>query len=195
MNSRDIILYNKLMDKQQELKKIAHEIEQCVVCKKKSIGKAVPGEGNPDADIMFVGEAPGRTEAATGRPFVGRSGKLLRKLINEADLKEQEVYITSPVKYLPVYGTPKKEDIEHGRKYMERQIAVIQPKIIVLLGSVAVQAILGEKIPVSTHHGEVIEREGKTYFITVHPAAALRFTKMRDMLLADFKKLKSLVAS
>lgn len=183
------------MNKQAELDKIAREIELCEVCKKDAIGKAVPGEGNPDADIMFVGEAPGKTEAATGRPFIGRSGKLLRKLINEAGLNEGDVYITSPVKYLPVYGTPKKEDIEHGRQYMERQIQIINPKVIVLLGSVAAQAILGEKIPVSTRHGEVIERNGRKYFITVHPAAALRFTRMKDMLLSDFHKLKSIVAS
>lgn len=183
------------MDKQAKLDEIAEEISQCKICQKDAVGKPVPGEGNPDADIIFVGEAPGKTEAATGRPFIGRSGKLLRQLINEAGLREENVYITSPVKYLPVYGTPKKKDIEHGRMYMDRQLAIINPKVVVLLGSVAVQAILNEKIPVSTRHGEIIEKKGRKYFITVHPAAALRFTKMKELLLSDFKKLKKLTHS
>src|SRR5258708_22376279 len=102
------------INKQQELDKIAKEIERCRICKVGKSGKAVPGEGNPNADLMFIGEAPGRTEAATGRPFVGRSGKLLRSLILDAGLQENEVYITSPVKYLPDRGTLTSDDIAHG---------------------------------------------------------------------------------
>ncbi|HSX40464.1 MAG TPA: uracil-DNA glycosylase, partial [Candidatus Saccharimonadales bacterium] len=98
-------------DKQKALDKITSEIENCKICKVGKSGKAVPGEGNPDADIVFLGEAPGKTEALTGRPFVGRSGKLLRSLIKEAGLKEEDIYITSPVKYLPDRGTPTPADI------------------------------------------------------------------------------------
>ncbi len=181
------------MNKQKELEKIAAEVERCKICKKDSIGKAVFGEGNPDAKIMFVGEAPGRKEAATGRPFVGRSGQLLRKLIRSFGLDDlKDVYITSPVKYLPVYGTPKKNDIVHGKKYLMRQIKIIKPKLIVLLGNTAAKAMLEKPISLLKEHGKVIEQNGQTYFLTLHPAAAIRFVKFKKLLEEDFIKLKSL---
>src|SRR3712207_3427188 len=123
------------MNKQTALDEIAKEIENCEVCKIGKSGKAVSGEGNPDADIVFIGEAPGKTEALTGRPFIGRSGKLLRSLITSIGLKEEDVYITSPVKYLPDKGTPSLSDIAHGRLHLIKQFDVIDPKLIVLLGS------------------------------------------------------------
>ena len=92
----------------------------------------MPGEGNPDAHIIFLGEAPGKNEAATGRPFIGRSGQLLRKMIRSLGLKESDVFITRPVKYLPDRGTPSKEQIAHGRTHLTKQLTVINPKIIVL---------------------------------------------------------------
>lgn len=181
------------MSKEEKLQEIAYKIENCKICKVGKHGKAVPGEGNADAAIMFVGEAPGRTEAEVGRPFIGRSGKLLRKLISEAGLEEEDVYITSPVKYLPDYVTPTAKDIEHGKTHFDRQVEVIDPKIIVLLGRVASFAVLNKKISVVLQHGKIVEEQGRKYFITVHPAAALRFTKMRQTLLDDFKKLKTLL--
>lgn len=184
-----------MQSKEKALQEVAHEIEVCDICKVGKHGRAVPGEGNADADIMFVGEAPGRTEAATGRPFVGRSGKLLRQLINESGLKEDDVYITSPVKYLPDYITPKPSDIAHGKTHFDEQVKIINPKIIVLLGRVASLAVLNKNISVVKEHGAIIEENGRKYFITVHPAAALRFTKMKTILLNDFKRLKSLVTS
>jgi DNA polymerase len=129
--------------KQQALKIIAKMIERCRICKKGKIGKAVPGEGNADADVVFIGEAPGKTEAATGRPFVGRSGKLLRGLIAGAGLKDDRVFITSPVKYLPEYVTPTPADIAHGRKHLMEQLDIIKPKVAVLLGATAVRAVFG----------------------------------------------------
>src|SRR3989338_312208 len=92
--------------KRKQLEVIAMEIETCALCKQETSGKAVPGEGNADSSIVFIGEAPGNTEAACGRPFVGRSGRLLRTMIYSVGLKEEDVYITSPVKYLPDRGTP-----------------------------------------------------------------------------------------
>ena len=181
------------MDKQLKLLAIAKQIEKCQLCIKDKIGKAVPGEGNSDAEIVFIGEAPGKTESLTGKPFIGRSGKLLRKLIEQAGIDEESVYITSPVKYLPKYITPKPQDIAHGRLHLNVQLDVISPKIIVMLGNVAALALLNEKIMTSKRHGEIIRRDGRNYFITVHPAAALRFTKMREILLSDFKKLKKIV--
>ena len=103
------------MDKTKELLNIAREIEKCALCKKWGTGAPVPGEGNPEAKVVFIGEAPGRQEAKTGRPVVGRSGKLLRATMLEAGLSEEEVYITSPVKYLPLRGTPSRENILHAK--------------------------------------------------------------------------------
>ncbi len=181
------------MTKQKELEKIAKEIENCEVCKIDKIGVAVPGEGNPDADIVFLGEAPGKTEAKTGRPFVGRSGKLLRSLINEVGLEEENVYITSPVKYLPSYGTPKPSDIKHGKVHLQQQIDIINPKLIVLLGNTAAKAMLDQPISLLKDHGNIIEQGGMKYYLTLHPAAAIRFVKFKKLLLADFQKLKKLI--
>lgn len=179
--------------KQEILDSIAKEIENCHECKKNKSGMAVPGEGSPTASVMFVGEAPGRNEAATGRPFIGRSGKLLRSLITEVGLKEEEVFITSPVKYLPDYITPKPSDIAHGKTHFDKQVETINPKLIVLLGRVAALAVLNQNISVVLRHGEVLKNGEKTYFITVHPAAALRFTKMKKTIEQDFKKLATYV--
>lgn len=181
------------MEKQKALDTIAQEIKKCKVCQENKIGVAVVGEGNPDADVVFIGEAPGKTEAETGRPFVGRSGKLLRTFINEVGLKEENVYITSPVKYLPKHGTPTPAEIAHGKIHLDKQLTVIDPKIIVLLGSVAIQGVLGEKIPVAKEHGTYRKKDNRTYFFTYHPAATLRFAKFRPIIKADFTKLKELL--
>ena len=188
------LVYNGFMDKKRAvLAQIAKEIERCRICKQGKSGMAVPGEGNPDADIMFIGEAPGRQEAKTGRPFIGRSGQLLRSLIVESGLTEEDVFITSPVKYLPDRGTPTPKDVAHGRTHLAKQLAVIEPKILVLLGAVAALGVLEEKIPIVKRHGEIIEKDGRKYFITFHPAAALRFPKLKTLLLADFQKLRKLL--
>lgn len=183
------------MSKAQKLQEIAREIENCTKCKVGKSGKAVVGEGNFNAKVMFVGEAPGRTEAEIGRPFVGRSGKLLRKTIQEVGLREEDVYITSPVKYLPDYGTPTTKDIQHGKTHFDKQVEIISPKIIVLLGRVASEAILERKISVVTEHGKILKEKGRSIFITVHPAAALRFVKMKNTFMEDFKELKKLLAA
>jgi len=184
------------MNKQKELDKIAEEIENCKICKIGKNGKSVPGEGNPDADVVFIGEAPGKQEAASGRPFIGRSGQLLRSLIRGIGLDdEKDVYITSPVKYLPDRGTPTSADIAHGRIHLMKQFAVIQPKFVVLLGRVAAEGVLERKVFVSKEHGEVIEEKDEIkYFLTYHPAAALRFpNKFKPLLEEDFAKLKFLL--
>jgi len=184
------------MDKQKALDKIAKEIENCEVCKVAKSGRAVPGEGNSDADVVFIGEAPGRQEAATGRPFIGRSGQLLRSLIKGIGLDdERDVYITSPVKYLPDRGTPTSQDIAHGRIHLMQQFAIIQPKIVVLLGRVAAEGVLQKKVFVSKEHGAVIDKkDGIKYFLTYHPAAALRFpNKFKPLLQEDFQKVKKIL--
>ncbi|HEX8931707.1 MAG TPA: uracil-DNA glycosylase [Patescibacteria group bacterium] len=185
------------INKQEKLNKIAQEIENCDVCKIGKQGKPVPGEGNPDADVVFIGEAPGKKEAETGRPFIGRSGQLLRSLIRGIGLDdEKDVYITSPVKYLPNRSTPTSKDIAHGRFHLMRQFAVIKPKVVMLLGRVAAEGVLERKVAVASDHGQVIEeKEEIKYFLTFHPAAALRFPKKyKSLLEEDFKKLKKLIA-
>jgi uracil-DNA glycosylase family 4 len=190
------------MNKQKLLDKVNKEIIHCKVCPIGKSGKPVVGEGSPDADVVFIGEAPGKQEAVSGRPFIGRSGMLLRSLIAEIGLDEEDVYITSPVKYLPngkdgtPGGTPSSSDIAHGRIHLMKQFAVIQPKIVVLLGRVAAEGVLEKKVAVASEHGAVIEeKDGIRYFLTVHPAAALRFSqKYKPLLKEDFKKLKERIS-
>ncbi len=184
------------MNKQKVLDKIAKEIENCKICKIGKSGKAVPGEGNPDADVVFIGEAPGKKEAVEGRPFIGRSGQLLRSLIRGIGFDdEKDVYITSPVKYLPDRGTPTSSDIAHGRMHLMKQFDVIQPKVVMLLGRVAAEGVLEKKVAVAKEHGQIIEeRNGIKYFLTLHPAAALRFpNKYKPLLQEDFRKVKKIL--
>lgn len=181
------------MNKQTELDKLAREIETLKMYKKNFIGKMVFGEGNVDAEIMFVGEAPGKQEAASGRPFIGRSGKLLRSYINSIGLKETDVYITSPVKYLPAHGTPTPSEIDQARVHFFKQVDIIKPKLMVLLGKTAMYAAINETISIIKHHGEIREKDGRHYFLTVHPAAVLRFSKFKPFLDEDFQKLKAFI--
>lgn len=184
------------MSKATQLAKITQEITRCAECKSvgsalgsEQVSKSVPGEGNPDADVVFIGEAPGRNEAETGRPFVGRSGKLLRSLIASVGLTEEEIFITSPVKYFPGKRTPTKPELLHGRAHLLKQLAVIQPKFLVLLGNSALFALSTKSIPVSHVHGTVQEYSSFKSFVTYHPAAAIRFVKNKVVMEADFQKL------
>lgn len=183
------------MKKQNLLDQVNEEIIACTVCPVGKSGKPVVGEGNPDAEVVFIGEAPGKQEALVGRPFIGRSGKLLRSLIGEIGLDENKIYITSPVKYLPDRGTPTAKDIAHGRIHLMKQLAIIQPKLVVLLGRVAAEGVLERKIAVVSERGKIIEeKNGIKYFLTVHPAAALRFSrKYMSFLKEDFHKLLALL--
>ncbi len=176
------------------LAEIAAEIAACKKCKVKKIGVSVPGEGDADADVVFVGEAPGKNEAVTGKPFIGRAGKLLRALIAEAGLRDADVFITSAVKYLPEYVTPTLADIEHGRTHLFAQLDVIQPKIIVLLGNTAAVALLDHKISIAKDHGTTIQQDGRTYLVAYHPAAPLYSPKLRTEIAKDFAKLKALLS-
>ena len=175
------------------LKQINQEIFSCKYCLKHKIGVLVPGEGNPRAKIAFLGEAPGKQESVMGRPFVGRSGQLLRQTIRDVlDLDDiKDVYITSPVKYLPKKGTPTKQEIEHGRTHLYKQLEVIKPKIIVLMGNTAMYAMLDAPLTVTKNRGKIITKDRRKYFIVYHPAAVIRFPwKFKTQFLSDFRKLK-----
>jgi len=181
------------VNKELIIKKIAEEIARCKTCMQGCSGKAVPGEGSSGARIVFIGEAPGREEAETGRPFIGRSGKLLRQSIRDIGLAEDEVFITSPVHYLPDRGTPSLDMILHGREHLFRQLAVIDPDIIVLLGATACRAILDRKVEVAKLHGSAARSDRRTCFITFHPAYAIRFPEGKKLFLQDFARLRQLL--
>lgn len=181
------------MNKTTALNKIAQEIASCRICKKDKIGLPVPGEGNSDAKIMFIGEAPGKKEAASGRPFIGPAGKLLRQLLAESKISDQDVFITSPVKYLPKHVTPTPQEIAHGRIHLNQQINIIQPRVIVLLGRVACLAVLNQNCSMAQDHGKIIKQDGVNYFLSYHPAAPLYSPKLRQVIAEDFKKLKRLI--
>ncbi len=182
-------------DKEKALQRITKGIANCIICQENKTGVAVPGEGDADADVVFVGEAPGKQEAKTGRPFIGPAGKLLRTLIADAGLKESDVFITSAVKYLPEHVTPTPEEVGHGRTHLFAQLDVINPKVVVLLGRVAALAVLDRNISVSKEHGTIIEEEGRKYLLAYHPAAPLYSPKVKSELIGDFKKLRSIIRS
>ena len=182
------------MDKERALREIADEIRRCRLCRKGGTGKAVPGEGNPDARVVFVGEAPGKEEAKIGRPFVGRSGRFLRQAIRDIGLEEDNIFITSPGHYLPLRGTPSLQTIIHGKEHLYKQLEIIEPEIIVLLGATASLAVLGRKAETAKEHGTIIDRDGARILLTFHPAYAMRFPEGRKGFLRDFQKLKKLLS-
>jgi DNA polymerase len=189
------------MNKQQALEKISEEIKACEICPINKTGVPVIGEGSAEAKVVFIGEAPGKQEAVSGRPFIGRSGKLLRQQIRSIGLREEDVYITSPVKYLPngknglPGGTPTKEDIAHGRTHLMKQLDVIDPKVIVLLGKSAAKGVLEIDVPIAKDHGKVMEKDRKQYFFMYHPAAAIRFQKFKKPFVEDFQSLQRLLSA
>ncbi len=181
------------MNRQERLDLIAEEIRACRLCRKGGNGMPVPGEGTADFPVMFVGEAPGREEAKTGRPFVGRSGAFLRRMIREAGMVEGQVFITSPVHYLPDSGKPSPGMIEHGATHLRKQVEAIKPRLVVLLGNSACRALLGRSIEIAKQHGTIVEQDEISFFITVHPAYAIRFPEGRKKFIHDFRVLKNLV--
>lgn len=183
------------VDKAAALGQVAEDIAACGACRDGTSGTAVPGEGNPDAAVVLIGEAPGRQEARTGRPFVGRSGQMLRAQLRAIGLRDEDVFITSVVKYLPDGGTPRSAAIAHGAVHLRRQLAIIDPRVVVLLGRVAAQSVLGESISLARMHGHALDREGRIYFVMYHPAAALHNPAVMPAVVTDFQALKQLLAA
>jgi uracil-DNA glycosylase family 4 len=178
------------------LNSIAEEIVVCTRCDlHKSRRRAVPGEGSGKAKIMLVGEAPGKEEDALGKPFVGRSGKVLNDILEKAGLKREELFITSVVKCRPPQNrTPRKKEMNVCvQAHLRRQIEVISPKIICLLGGVAAKALLGKE-RVSEVRGKFFLRGPEILFPTYHPAAAGRKRSWRYYLREDLKRLRILNA-
>src|SRR3989344_1580335 len=151
------------------------------------------GEGNPEAEIMFIGEAPGFHEDKLGRPFVGQAGKLLDKLLTDIKLPRGSVYITNIVKRRPPGNRdPLPEEIAAYKPYLKKQIQIIDPKVIATLGRFAMNYFLPD-FKISQSHGLRVILRGKIIYPLYHPAAALRSTAVLKDLEADFKKLPLLL--
>ena len=162
--------------------------------------RVVPGEGNPDAEIMFIGEAPGRQEELVGRPFVGAAGRLLNRLLKVIDIKREDVYITNLVKCRPPKNRdPLPEEIEACSGWLNEQIGSVRPKLIVLLGRFATNRFL-PNIKISEVHGRKFIRDINNlgtfvFFPTYHPAAALYNKSLEKSLEDDFKKIPELLTN
>ena len=178
------------MSAADELAQIAAEVNVCTRCKLyRGTIKAVPGEGPADAKIMFIGEAPGFNEDRQGRPFVGAAGQFLSELLALAGLKRQDVFITNIVKHRPPNNRdPEVEEIAACAGYLERQIAAIDPRVIVTLGRFSMSKWFpGEKI--SRIHGQPRWVGGRLIVPMMHPAAALHQVQNRPLIEADFRRL------
>lgn len=160
----------------ETLEEIEAEAMQCVTCRlHEGRTKVVFGVGSPSARLLFIGEGPGRDEDLQGEPFVGRAGKLLTRIIEAMGYRREDVYIANVVKCRPPENrNPLADEAEACRHFLIRQIAVIQPEIIVLLGRVAVQAVLGSTAPMSRLRGTFQEWRGIRVMCTYHPAYLLR---------------------
>jgi uracil-DNA glycosylase len=168
------------------LEKIATEVIGCPLCKlSRSRRNAVPGDGQLSSKIMFIGEAPGKNEDEQGKPFVGAAGMILNQALEKAGIKRAEVFITNVVKCRPPGNrVPENDERSICRQYLDRQISLIAPKIICILGSTAYSSILGGK-SITKNRGKIMERNGQKYFLTIHPAAAIYNKNLRSVLNND----------
>ena len=171
------------MNKKEALARLANQIKKDKKCPlSKTAKNAVPGEGSANAEIMFVGVAPGRMEDITGKPFVGRAGKFLTTLLKQIGLKRKDVFITSVEKFFPPGNRPPKpKEIKACKPYLIEQLKIINPRIVVLLGKVA-EKMKDEPI-----------LNNKKVIITAHPSAGMRFQKIGAKIKRDFQKLKALL--
>jgi uracil-DNA glycosylase family 4 len=152
----------------------------------------VPGEGSPEASVVFVGEAPGAREDLLGRPFVGASGKVLDRLLAAVGLSRESVFITNVLKARPPANRdPRPAEIAHSLPWLERQLAVIEPRLIVPLGRHAMNVFLPDRV-ISEEHGRVSIVDGRAYMPVFHPAAALRNKERMRALQDDMKRLAEL---
>ena len=160
----------------QTWEELEDECKNCTKCKLCSNRhNVVIGTGNKNARIMFIGEGPGADEDMQGIPFVGKAGRLMDKAFQGVGIKREEVYIANIVKCRPPNNrNPEKDEADCCKEYLESQIKLVNPEIIVLLGSVALKNILGEEYGITASRGKWIEKDGIKYLATFHPAALLR---------------------
>lgn len=194
-----VLLLPKNMDQQQSLDALNIRMDESCTCALKSTAtQAVPGEGNPDADILFIGEAPGKKEDEQGVPFVGASGKFLAEMLATINLKREDIYITNIVKYRPPNNRdPLPAEVLACEEWLHGQINIIRPKVIVTLGRHAMEHFIpGQKI--SEIHGQAFARTlpdigEQVFFVLYHPAAALYNGSLRQTLITDFKKIPDII--
>jgi uracil-DNA glycosylase family 4 len=182
----------QIHDPQALLDAIAQEIRGHVPCGFEICEQAtnlVPGEGSATADVVLVGEAPGANEDRNGRPFVGSAGKLLDQLLEAAGLRREEVFITNVVKARPPNNRdPTAPEIAHHLPWLEAQLRILRPRLVVPLGRHAL-ARFAPDLTIRETHGHVVERDGRTLFPMYHPAAALRARRLREALFEDAQAL------
>ena len=172
------------------------EIGDCTRCKLHRLGRTqiVFGVGNPQADLMFVGEAPGADEDLQGEPFVGRAGQLLTKIIEAIGLQRQDVYIANVIKCRPPQNrNPEQDEVETCEPFLFQQIDVIKPKVVVALGTFAARALLRTLDPISRLRGRVFEYRGAKLIPTFHPAYLLRNPSSKREVWEDMKLVRSLL--
>lgn len=172
------------------LEKIATEVRGCLLCKlSRSRKNAVPGEGQLPAKIMLIGEAPGKNEDEKGQPFVGAAGKALDLALEKSGIPRHSVFITNIAKCRPPDNRiPEHEEQIACRPYLDRQISLISPQIICILGNTAYSSLLGGK-SVMADRGKILKRDGQEYLITIHPAAAIYNRNFRSVLEDDLSLL------
>ena len=179
-------------DKSNKLDDYLNSIKDCLEC---PLGKTrkniVLGMGNPNADIVFVGEAPGKQEDLQGLPFVGRSGKLLDKMLSSINLSRDDVYILNVLKCRPPDNRdPSKMEIEKCEPYLKKQLKIIKPKLIVALGRISAMTILRTKESLTKMRNQIFDYEGIDFLVTYHPAALLRNPNFKKYAWEDFKLIR-----
>ncbi len=183
------------MDKSLELQNLNKKwIEECECELKKTATQAVPGVGSAEAEIVFIGEAPGKKEDEQGEPFVGAAGKFLNEMLGLINLKREDIYITNIVKYRPPNNRdPLPEEKSACRTWLLEELKIISPKLIIFLGRHAMNNFFPD-LQISKAHGKLLVKpfkgmSTKYFFPLYHPAAALYNGSMREILIEDFKKI------
>jgi DNA polymerase len=175
----------------EEVRKRVVECTKCDLCKTRT--HSVPGKGNFNSDVIFVGEAPGKNEDLKGEPFVGVAGKRLSFALENAGVTRDEVYITNTVKCRPPKNrVPSVLEREACQEYIQKEIEIIKPKIICVLGNTAFGSILGGN-EITKFRGKVGRKDGLLYFITIHPAATIYNQGLIEVLKEDIKKLFEII--
>lgn len=176
---------------------IRGDLGECVRCKLHTLGRKqiVFGVGNPDADLMFVGEAPGADEDQQGEPFVGRAGQLLTKIIEAIGLSRADVYIANVIKCRPPGNrNPEPDEVEQCEPFLFRQIDAVSPRVIVALGKFAAQSLLRTSDPITRLRGREFTYRGAILIPTYHPAYLLRTPSAKRDVWEDMKKVRAILA-
>lgn len=179
------------------LASIREDLGECTRCKLHGLGRQtiVFGVGAPDADLMFVGEAPGADEDKQGEPFVGRAGQLLTKIIEAIDLQRQDVYIANLIKCRPPGNrNPEPDEMDQCEPYLLRQIDAIRPKVIVALGKFAAQSLLRSTEPITRLRGREFPYRDAILVPTYHPAYLLRQPSAKRDVWADMKRVRAILS-